>query len=67
MEKCLKPTGLWERRDTKVGAFSEGMKQRLALAQAMVREPRVLFVGEPVGGKNRASGTKKGEGTKDVY
>ncbi len=34
--KYLKMMGLWERREYKVGAFSKGMKQRLALARAMV-------------------------------
>ncbi|MCK4545810.1 MAG: ABC transporter ATP-binding protein [Candidatus Eisenbacteria sp.] len=46
----LEKHGLWERRGERVRTFSRGMKQRLALARAMIARPRIMFLDEPTSG-----------------
>ena len=47
IERLLRLFDLWPLRDTLTGQFSKGMKQKLAIARAMLHDPAVLFFDEP--------------------
>jgi ABC-2 type transport system ATP-binding protein len=50
IKELLEFFNLWDRRNDKVGTFSKGMKQKLAIVRATVHRPPVLFLDEPTAG-----------------
>ena len=46
----LELVGLWERKDSKFRTYSLGMKQRLAIASALLNDPEILILDEPTNG-----------------
>ncbi len=49
-QELLTSLGYWDRRNEKVGNWSRGMRQKLAIARALYHRPQLLFLDEPTAG-----------------
>ena len=50
IKELLTHFGLWERRHERVGNWSRGMKQKVAIARALLHRPALIFLDEPTAG-----------------
>jgi ABC-2 type transport system ATP-binding protein len=54
-EDLLQSLDLWEKRDDPIESFSRGMKQKMALAAALIHSPSVMLLDEPLTGLDAAA------------
>ena len=61
IKELLTYLGLWERRHDKVGKWSRGMKQKLAVARALLHRPPLVFLDEPTAGLDPMAASALGD------
>jgi ABC-2 type transport system ATP-binding protein len=47
IDELLEEVGLFEEAKKKVGTYSKGMRQRLGIAEVLIKEPKLIFLDEP--------------------
>ncbi|MBI5305830.1 MAG: ABC transporter ATP-binding protein [Chloroflexi bacterium] len=65
-EELLQRFGLWDARERRLGNYSKGMRQKVALIRAMLHQPRVLFLDEPTSAMDPQSAKQVRDAIADV-